>query len=291
MVRKSNRCRGIELGKTIEQGRRCGACKIRFCQNETVGKRHLLDRNVFTIERARAIYAIDRGHDAGQRDATSNARFGDERLEDGRRVGKAAGFDHDASEWRNLVAIAPLQQLLYGRDKVAADLAAEAPGRKLDEAVRARLHQLVVKADFAEFVDDDGRSREFPLAKQVTQQCRLAAAEKTGDDKGADHAGGAGRGAIRTRPAVYPGSSAVRIWRSTATSEIAPRLRPLMVTIQRNGKPAGAGSMRIRVAWHATVIASSFSLCTRPVKSQASRLCASSSHVMALSLSFTAPAR
>ena len=49
-----------------------------------------------------------------------------------------------------------------------------------------RLDQQMVEADFAEFVDDDHRSRQIGLTQKVIQHRRLAAAEKAGDDGNGD---------------------------------------------------------------------------------------------------------
>ena len=91
-----------------------------------------------------------------------------------------------------------------GLREVAADLAAQAAGLQLDEAVLARFDQLVVEADLAELVDDDGGAREFRLAQQMAQHGRLAAAEEPGEDRNGDHVcvhcdGTSGATAIRTR--------------------------------------------------------------------------------------------
>ena len=59
--------------------------------------------------------------------------------------------------------------------------------------------QQVVQADLAELIDDDGSVGEVGLAQQVSQDCRLAAAEKAGQDRNRDHGGTSGETAMRTR--------------------------------------------------------------------------------------------
>ena len=98
-----------------------------------------------------------------------------------------------------LPSIAALQHIVERRCEVVADFAAEAPCLQLDEAVLARLDQVVVEADLAELVDDHRGSREFGLAKQAAEQRRLAAAEEAGENQRLDHGGTSGKAATRTR--------------------------------------------------------------------------------------------
>jgi hypothetical protein len=76
---------------------------------------------------------------------------------------------------------------LQGLRQVGADFAAQAAGLEFDEAVLARFDQLVVEADLAELVDDDGRARKSALAQQMTEDRRLAAAEEAGENRNWDH--------------------------------------------------------------------------------------------------------
>jgi len=100
------------------------------------------------------------------------------------------------------VVTTPPQQIVERRCEIVADLAAQASGLQRDDAVLAGLDQLVVEADLAELVDDDRGSRKSGLAQQMAEQCRLAAAEKAGEDQGFDHDGTSGTVATRTRMAA-----------------------------------------------------------------------------------------
>src|SRR5262249_42715385 len=162
----------------------------------------LLDRDRLALQRARAIHGIDRRHNAAQLEPPGKIWFDHQRLENGSRISQPAGLDNNAGKRGNHTSIAAVHHGCDGIGKIAAQTAAEAPIRKLDEAVRARLDQLMVKANLAEFVDDDGGAREFRLPEQVTQQRRLAAAEKAREDNDTDHEDSGGRGAMRTRLAA-----------------------------------------------------------------------------------------
>ena len=75
---------------------------------------------------------------------------------------------------------------MNGLRQVSANLAAQAAGLELDEAVLARFDELVVETDLAELIDNDGRARKFGLAKQMTKNRGLAAAEETGENRNRD---------------------------------------------------------------------------------------------------------
>ena len=97
-----------------------------------------------------------------------------------------------------------MQQVLKGLRQVGADLTAQAARLQFDEAVLARLDELVVEPNLAELVDDDGRPREFGLAQEMTKDRRLAAAEEASENRNRDHVcrhhdSASGETATRTR--------------------------------------------------------------------------------------------
>src|SRR5262249_56594134 len=102
----------------------------------------------------------------------------------------------DAFERCHRSRIAPAQQVLERQRQVTAHGAAQTSGPQLNEALLARLDQIVVKADLSELVDDYGRTREIRVLQQTSQQRRLAAAKKAGEDRDRDHGTG-GSGAMR----------------------------------------------------------------------------------------------
>ena len=73
-------------------------------------------------------------------------------------------------------------QLLEGLDQIATDRTANTPGRQQHGVVTRGLDESIVDTDFAEFVDDDRRAGHRRVFQQAFQQCRLARAEKTGQD-------------------------------------------------------------------------------------------------------------
>ncbi len=159
---------------------------------------------LLAFERADAGHGIHRRHHAAERQAARQIPVRHQRLQDRGRIGQSTGLDDDAVERRARALVAPPQEVIKGLRQVGADLAAEAAGRQLDDAVFARFDELMVEPDLAELIDDDGGAREFRLAQQAAEQGRLAAAEEAGEHRnrdhiGADHDGTTGLIATRTR--------------------------------------------------------------------------------------------
>ena len=198
MPRDHHRSRRVELFEPAQQ-RGLRARKVGLGQQQAIRDRGLFRRNLLAVQRGRAVHRIDGGHDAAEDDALGDRGIGHQRLQNRRRIGKPAGLDHEARERSDRAFVAAPQQIVNGRREVIADLAAQASGLQLDQAVLARLDQLVIEADLAELVDDDGGARKLRPAKQVAEQRRLAAAEEAGEDQGLDHVGTSGKAAIRTR--------------------------------------------------------------------------------------------
>ena len=93
------RCAGVEIGDPAEQ-LRLGITirQIKLGQNNPIGDGNLLSRNDFAFERGAAVHGIDCRHHAAKRQAGRDGLIRHQRVEDRRRVGKSAGFDHDPIE-------------------------------------------------------------------------------------------------------------------------------------------------------------------------------------------------
>ena len=94
----------------------------------------------------------------------------EEGLCDGSRVGQACGLDDDAVE-----AVLALQQRVHDPDQVAAHGAADAAVVHLEHLLVAVDDEVVVDAEFAELVDDNGVLLAVLLAQDAVQQGRLPA--------------------------------------------------------------------------------------------------------------------
>ena len=112
----------------------------------------------------------------------------EERLRDRAGVGHAGRLDEDVVE-----LVPPLHQVAEDADEVAADGAADAPVVHLEDLLLRVDDQLLVDADLAELVFDDGDALAVVGGEDVVEQSRLAGAEEAGE-YGDGHAVGRGRG-------------------------------------------------------------------------------------------------
>ena len=92
-----------------------------------------------------------------------------------RRVGEPRGLDDDGVE----LALAP-HQPVEDAHEVAAHGAADAAVVHLEHFLVGADDEVVVDADLAELVDDDGVFLAVRLGQDAVEQCRLAGAEIAG---------------------------------------------------------------------------------------------------------------
>ena len=112
----------------------------------------------------------------------------EEGLRHRRRVGQARRLDDDGVE----LALSP-HQPVDDAHQVAAHGAADAAVVHLEHFLVGVDHQLVVDADFAEFVDDDGVFLAVRLGQNAVEQRGLAGAEIAGEHGDGDFGGLRGR--------------------------------------------------------------------------------------------------
>ena len=113
-----------------------------------------------------------------------NVLVDEEGLRDRRGIGEAGGLDDDRVE-----AALALHQPLDDADEVAAHGAADAAVVHLEHFLVGADDELVVDADLAELVDDDGVALAVRLAQDAVEQRRLAGPEIAGEDGDGDFLG------------------------------------------------------------------------------------------------------
>ena len=113
----------------------------------------------------------------------------EEGLRHRRGVGEAGGFDDDGVE----LAFSS-HEPVDDAHQVAAHGAADAAVVHLEDFLVGVDHQLVVDADLAEFVDDDGVFLAVRLGQDAVEQRGLAGAEIAGEHGDGDFGGGSGVG-------------------------------------------------------------------------------------------------
>ena len=122
-------------------------------------------------------FGVGDGDDRVQARRLLDVLVDEEGLRDGRGVCQAGGLDDDRVE-----AALALHQALDDADEVAAHGAADAAVVHLEHFLVRADDELVVDADLAEFVDDDGVALAVRLAQDAVEEGGLAGAEIAGED-------------------------------------------------------------------------------------------------------------
>jgi len=143
---------GVHAADTIfEGGELGGGDEIGFVENDDVGEGDLLFDLRGVVEVLDDVFGVD------DRDNTVDAVggfdfvVGEEGLGDGAGVGEAGGFDQDAIE-----PVLAFHEAAEHANEIAAHAAADATVVHLEEFFVALDDELIVDADFAEFVFDNG---------------------------------------------------------------------------------------------------------------------------------------
>ena len=167
---------------TAEPGEGVGVGDVGLGEHDPVGDRRLLDRFRVAVELPEPVHAIHRRDHRAQPVVVLQHRVRAECEEDRRRVREPRGLDDQPPVRRDLAPGAPAVETDDRVLEVAANGAAEAAALQQHSALVHRLDQKVVKADGAELVDQHCGVGEGRMAQHVVEQCRLAAAEESGDD-------------------------------------------------------------------------------------------------------------
>ncbi|MFK4715567.1 hypothetical protein ABIF56_006269 [Bradyrhizobium elkanii] len=117
-------------------------------------------------------FGVGDGHDRVEPGVLLHVLVDEEGLRDRRRIGKAGGLDDDGVE----LALA-LHQAVHDADEVAAHGAADAAIVHLEHFLIGADDEVVIDADLAEFVDDDGVFLAVVFRQDAVQQRGLAGAE------------------------------------------------------------------------------------------------------------------
>jgi hypothetical protein len=105
-------------------------------------------------------------------------------LRDRRRIGKTGGLDDDGIEFA-----LPPHQIIEDAHKIAANRAADAAIVHLEHFLVGADHEVVVDADFAEFIDDHGVFLAVRLGEDAIEQGGLAGAQIAGQHRDGNFVG------------------------------------------------------------------------------------------------------
>src|SRR5262249_47592703 len=129
------------------------------------------------------------GDDAVEQETIAQVVVDEECLGDGSGIGQASGFDENVIE-----AVPAFHQAAEDADEVAANGAADAPVVHFKDFFLGADDQLVIDADLAEFILDDGNALAMLGRQDVIEQRGLASAEKAGQNGDGNASAGNGHG-------------------------------------------------------------------------------------------------
>ena len=129
------------------------------------------------LEPLKDVPGVDHRDDRIEQGPPPDVVVDEEGLGDRRRIGEARGLDQDAVEISRT-----LYQAAQDADQVAANGAADVSVVHLEHFLVGIHHEVVVDADHAEFVDDDGVFPPVLLGQDAVQEGRLAGPEIAGQD-------------------------------------------------------------------------------------------------------------
>ena len=151
--------------------------QISLVEQDHIGKRDLLLRFVFSVEMLENVFRVDDGHDGIETELSFHFVVGEECLCDGCGVRHAGGFDQDGVEF-----VLTLEQAAENANEVAAHGAADAAVVHLEDFLVTLDDELIVHADFAEFVFNHGDLFAVLLREDAVEEGGFTGTEKTGED-------------------------------------------------------------------------------------------------------------
>src|SRR5205085_6534207 len=140
-----------------------------------IGESDLIGGFGAVVEAGQNVLGVDHGGDGIQLGARLDVVVGEEGLRDGGWIGEAGGFDQDGVE-----LVLALHQTRKNADQIAAHGAADAAVVHLEDFFVGVDDEIVVDADLAELVDDDGVFLAVLLAQYPIQKRGLAGAQIAG---------------------------------------------------------------------------------------------------------------
>ena len=151
------------------------AHQVGLVEQDHVGERDLLLGLVALLELAEEVLGVDHGDDGVEPGPGLHVVVGEEGLRHRAGIGEAGGLDQDAVE-----LVLALHQAFDDADQVAAHGAADAAVVHLEDFLVGIDHEVVVDAELAELVHDDGVFLAVLLAQDAVEQGGLAGAEIAG---------------------------------------------------------------------------------------------------------------
>ena len=149
--------------------------QIGLVENDDIGEGHLilgLRRIAETLEEE---LGVDQRHHGIEAGILAHLVIHEERLGHRHRIGETGGLDQNGIE-----GATPLDQVFDDTDQIAAHRAADAAVVHLEDFLVALDDEVIVDADLAELVDDDGVALAVVLGENAVEQRGLAGPEVAG---------------------------------------------------------------------------------------------------------------
>lgn len=150
--------------------------EVALVDDDDIGEGDLVLGLAAVLQAQRQVLGIDEGDDGVELGLGAHVIIHEEGLGDRHWIGKARRFDDDAVE-----AAGTAHQAFDDADQVAAHRATDAAIVHLVDFLVRLDDQVVVDADFAEFIDDDRIFLAVIFGENAVEQRRLAGAEITGE--------------------------------------------------------------------------------------------------------------
>ena len=152
--------------------------QIGLVEQNHIGECDLVLRLGRVLEPVRQPLGVGDRDDRIQFGLCTDSLIHEECLRDRRRIGQASRLHDDRVE----LALAP-HQAVNDAHEVSAHGATDASVVHLEHFLVGVDHEVVVDADLAEFVDDDGKFLAVRLGQDAIEKCGLAGAEIAGQDR------------------------------------------------------------------------------------------------------------
>src|SRR5712692_9641362 len=123
------------------------------------------------------MFGVNDSDDAVQLEFVFDPLVNEKGLDDGRRIGKPGGFDHQRVEL-GLV----FEELKQAAEQVAAHGAADAAVAHFNDFLIGANKQVVVDSDFAKLIDNDSHAPAMVGGQNAIEKRSLTCAEKTCED-------------------------------------------------------------------------------------------------------------
>jgi hypothetical protein len=149
--------------------------QVGLVDNDDVGEGDLVLGLAAVFQSERQVLGVDQRHNGVEPGLGAHVVVHEKSLRHRHGIGQSGGFDHDGIEPSGAA-----HEAFNHADQVAAHRAAHAAIVHLVDFLVGFHDQLVVDADFAEFVDDHGVALAVVFGEDAVEQRRLAGTEIAG---------------------------------------------------------------------------------------------------------------